>query len=88
MRKTKRPDAPNQAKPGPRPGKADGESAVLAAIAAMPEPYRAMGGRIHAIIKANAPALTPRVWYGMPGYAETARSSASSAVRTSSKRGT
>jgi uncharacterized protein YdhG (YjbR/CyaY superfamily) len=49
---------------------ADGESAVLEVIAAMPEPYRAMGERIHAIIKANAPALTPKVWYGMPGYAK------------------
>jgi uncharacterized protein YdhG (YjbR/CyaY superfamily) len=50
--------------------KADGESAVLATIAAMPEPYRAMGERLHAIIKASAPALSPRLWYGMPAYAE------------------
>jgi len=50
--------------------KADGESAVLAAIAAMPEPYRAMGERLHAIIKANAPALSPKLWYGMPAYAK------------------
>jgi hypothetical protein len=50
--------------------KADGENAVLAAIAAMEEPYRAMGERIHAIIKANAPALSPRLWYGMPAYAK------------------
>lgn len=49
--------------------KADGESAVLAAIAAMEEPYRAMGERLHAIIKANSPALSPRLWYGMPAYA-------------------
>ena len=49
--------------------KADVESAVLAAIAAMEEPYRAMGERIHAIIKATAPALSPRTWYGMPAYA-------------------
>ena len=49
--------------------KADVESAVLAAIAAMEEPYRAMGERIHAIIKASAPALSPRTWYGMPAYA-------------------
>ena len=46
------------------------ESAVLAAIAAMEEPYRAMGERIHAIIKATAPALSPRTWYGMPAYAD------------------
>jgi len=50
--------------------KADGESAVLAAIAAMPEPDRAMGERLHAIIKASAPALSPKTWYGMPAYAK------------------
>jgi len=50
--------------------KADGEAAVLAAITAMPAPYRAMGERLHAIIKASAPALSPRVWYGMPAYAK------------------
>jgi uncharacterized protein YdhG (YjbR/CyaY superfamily) len=49
---------------------ADGESAVLAAIAAMEVPYRAMGERLHAIIKASAPALSPRLWYGMPAYAK------------------
>jgi uncharacterized protein YdhG (YjbR/CyaY superfamily) len=49
--------------------KADGESAVLANIAAMPEPDRALGERLHAIIKASAPALSPRLWYGMPAYA-------------------
>ncbi len=49
--------------------KADVESTVLAAIAAMEEPYRAMGERIHAIIKANAPTLSSRLWYGMPAYA-------------------
>jgi uncharacterized protein YdhG (YjbR/CyaY superfamily) len=48
--------------------KADGESAVLTAIAAMEEPYRVMGERLHAIIKASAPALSPRLWYGMPAY--------------------
>jgi uncharacterized protein YdhG (YjbR/CyaY superfamily) len=50
--------------------KTDGESAVLAAIAAMEEPYRAMGERLHAINKASAPALSPRLWYGMPAYAK------------------
>jgi hypothetical protein len=50
--------------------KADGESAVLAAIAAMPGPDRVMGERLHAIIKASAPALSPRLWYGMPAYAK------------------
>ena len=54
---------------GPRAGKADGESDVLAKIAEMPEPDRAMAERLHAIIKAGAPALSPRTWYGMPAYA-------------------
>src|SRR5438105_6578551 len=58
------------ARPGPRADKADGESAVLANIAAMPGPDRAMGERLHAIIKASAPALSPRLWYGMPAYAK------------------
>jgi uncharacterized protein YdhG (YjbR/CyaY superfamily) len=49
--------------------KADGESAVLAKIAEMPEPERAMAERLHAIIKASAPALSPKTWYGMPAYA-------------------
>lgn len=49
--------------------KADGESDVLAKIAAMPEPDRAMAKRLHAIIKANGPALSPKTWYGMPAYA-------------------
>ena len=48
----------------------DGESAVLTAIAAMPEPDRAIGERLHAIIKASAPVLSPRTWYGMPAYAK------------------
>lgn len=58
------------ARRGARGGKADGESAVLAKIAEMPEPDRAMAGRLHAIIKASAPALSPRTWYGMPAYAK------------------
>ncbi len=49
--------------------KADGESDVLAAIAEMPEADRAMAERLHAIIKASAPALSPKTWYGMPAYA-------------------
>jgi len=53
-----------------RADKADGESAVLAKIAEMPEPDRAMGKRLHAIIKASAPALSPKTWYGMPAYAK------------------
>jgi uncharacterized protein YdhG (YjbR/CyaY superfamily) len=51
-------------------GDADGESEVLAKIAAMREPDRAMAKRLHAIIKASAPALSPRLWYGMPAYAK------------------
>ncbi len=57
------------ARPGPRADEADGESAVLAKIAEMPGPDRAIGERLHAIIKASAPALSPRLWYGMPAYA-------------------
>ena len=49
--------------------KADGEKALLAKIAEMPEPDRAVAERIHAIIKATAPALSPKTWYGMPAYA-------------------
>jgi uncharacterized protein YdhG (YjbR/CyaY superfamily) len=50
-------------------GKTDGERDVLAKIAAMSEPDRAMATRVHAIVTASAPALTPRTWYGMPAYA-------------------
>ena len=50
--------------------KAYGESVVVAAIAEMPEPDRAMAERLHAIIKASAPALSPKTWYGMPAYAK------------------
>ena len=49
--------------------KADGEKALLAKIAEMPESDRAMGERLHAIVKASAPALSPKTWYGMPAYA-------------------
>jgi uncharacterized protein YdhG (YjbR/CyaY superfamily) len=49
--------------------KAEGESDVLAKIAEMAEPDRTMAGRLHEIIKASAPSLTPRLWYGMPAYA-------------------
>jgi|SRR5882724_4829617 len=59
-------DAPQ----GRRADKADGESAVLAKIAALPQPDRSIGERLHAIIKANAPALAPKTWYGMPAYAK------------------
>jgi hypothetical protein len=55
---------------GPRAAKADGETDVLAAIAKMPEPDRTMGKRLHAIVKASAPTLAPKTWYGMPAYAK------------------
>ena len=50
----------------------DGEAEVLAKIAAMPEPDRTMATRIHALVRANAPALAPKTWYGMPAYANAA----------------
>jgi len=53
-----------------RTGGADGESVVLAKIAALPQSDRAMAERVHVIIKANAPALSPKTWYGMPAYAK------------------
>src|SRR5437773_10520502 len=49
---------------------ADGESDVLTKIAEMPEPDRAMAERLHALIKASAPVLSPKTWYGMPAYAK------------------
>jgi uncharacterized protein YdhG (YjbR/CyaY superfamily) len=59
-----------EARRGPRSAKGDGESDVLAKIAEMPEPDRVMAERLHAIIKASAPALSPKTWYGMPAYAK------------------
>ena len=49
---------------------ADGESEVLSKIAELPEPDRSMAKRLHAIIKASAPALSPKIWYGIPAYAK------------------
>jgi uncharacterized protein YdhG (YjbR/CyaY superfamily) len=61
-------------RPGPRTDrdrdKEDGESVVLAKIATMTAPDRSIGERLHAIIKASAPGLTPKTWYGMPAYAK------------------
>ena len=54
---------------GGKKGKADGERDVLAKIAEMQQPDRAMAERLHAIVKASAPDLSPRTWYGMPAYA-------------------
>src|SRR5262245_22858406 len=59
-----------EARRGPRANKADAERDVLAKIAEMPEPDRAMAERLHAIVKASAPALSPKTWYGMPAYAK------------------
>ena len=59
-----------EASRGPRATNADGEGDVLAKIAEMPERDRAIAERLHAIIKASAPALSPRTWYGMPAYAK------------------
>jgi uncharacterized protein YdhG (YjbR/CyaY superfamily) len=58
------------ARRGPRAAKAEGESDVLAKIAEMSEPDRAMAERLHAVIAASAPSLSPKLWYGMPAYAK------------------
>jgi uncharacterized protein YdhG (YjbR/CyaY superfamily) len=58
-----------EARRGPRAGKADGETDVLAKIAELPEPDRAMAERLHEIVKVSAPSLSPKTWYGMPAYA-------------------
>ncbi len=58
------------ARRGSRGSKADGEGDVLAKIAEMPEPDRTMAERLHALVKATAPDLSPRTWYGMPAYAK------------------
>jgi uncharacterized protein YdhG (YjbR/CyaY superfamily) len=59
-----------EARRGPRAGKADAERDVLEKIAEMPEADRALAERLHAIITASAPALSPKTWYGMPAYAK------------------
>jgi len=69
MKKPAKPPTPGQQKPDPHADKSDGETAVLATIAAMPEADRVIGERLHAIIKASAPILSPKLWYGMPAYA-------------------
>jgi uncharacterized protein YdhG (YjbR/CyaY superfamily) len=62
--------APGRNTSGQAKNKVDGESAVLAAIAAMPEPDRSIGERLHGVIKASAPTLSPKLWYTMPAYAK------------------
>jgi hypothetical protein len=69
MKKTKKETTRRRPKPGLQAKQPDGESTVLAAIAAMPGPDPALGARLYAIIKASAPALEPKTWYGMPAYA-------------------
>jgi uncharacterized protein YdhG (YjbR/CyaY superfamily) len=59
-----------EARRGKGASKADGEGDVLAKIAEMPDPDRVMATRLHAIVKASAPELSPRTWYGMPAYAK------------------
>jgi hypothetical protein len=70
MKKPTNPTTPGQQKPSPHADKSDGESAVLAMIASMPEPDRVIGGRLYEIIRASAPVLSPKLWYGMPAYAK------------------
>jgi len=69
-------------------GKTDPEAEVLAKIAEMPEPDRVLAERIHALVKANAPGLTPRTWYGMPAYAKDGKVVCFSRARRSSRPGT
>ncbi|MBP1927612.1 uncharacterized protein YdhG (YjbR/CyaY superfamily) [Methanolinea mesophila] len=69
MKKTaKETPSPDQKKPVPKADKENGEGAVLEKIATMQDPDRVIGERIHAIIKASAPVLSPKLWYGMPAY--------------------
>jgi uncharacterized protein YdhG (YjbR/CyaY superfamily) len=70
MKKPANPISPRKQQPDPHTDTSDGESAVFATIAAMPEADRVIGERLHAIIKASAPVLVPRLWYGMPAYAK------------------
>lgn len=70
MKKPTTPPTPGQQNPGPHTATPDAETAVLAMIAAMPEADRVIGQRLHEIIKANAPVLSPKLWYGMPAYAK------------------
>lgn len=65
---TTKDSTPNKQKTSSSADKTSGESAVLAKIAEMPQPYRSMGERLHAIITDSAPSLSPRTWYGMPAY--------------------
>jgi hypothetical protein len=70
MKKPANPTTPRKQQPGSHTDTSDGETAVLSTIAAMPEPDRVIAGRLHEIIRASAPVLSPRLWYGMPAYAK------------------
>jgi len=70
MKKPANPTTPRKQQPDPHADTSDGETAVLSTIAAMPEPDRVIAGRLHAIVRASAPVLSPRLWYGMPAYAK------------------
>jgi len=70
MKKMANQNPSDHQKPGTTGELSGGESTVLETIAGMPEPDRAMGERLHAIITASAPLLSPRLWYGMPAYAK------------------
>ena len=70
MKKIVKKPISNQQKLNPRADEADVESTVLATIAAMPKPDRDIAARLHAIIKASALVLSPKLWYGMPAYAK------------------
>lgn len=69
MKRTMKERDPKQRRRSSPAKKAEGEAAVLANIAALPEDDRVLGERLHAIIQSNAPTLSPRLWYGMPAYA-------------------
>jgi uncharacterized protein YdhG (YjbR/CyaY superfamily) len=76
------------ARRGPGAGRADAEKAVLEKIAEMSEPDRVIGKRLHAIIKAGAPILSPKLWYGMPAYAKDGKVVCFFKARRSSRPGT
>src|SRR5665647_2000988 len=71
--KSTNPTTPGQQTPAPHTATPDSETAVLATIAAMPEPDRVIAERLHEIIRASAPVLSPKLWYGMPAYAKDGR---------------
>jgi len=73
MKNRQKPTTPRQQKPAPHTATPDRETAVLATIAAMPEPDRVIAGRLYEIIKSSAPVLVPKLWHGMPDYTRDGR---------------